>query len=251
MAPPGVPGGRRAPTCGGGGSRWLPRARGRLAWEAGGPAGGGGCAAGAAGSRRAAQTPAAGCCPAVRSPAPPRRALPAPGPAQPRPGRVLFRLGGSWPGGARPGSAMETRGRGRVGWGRGRPRSPAASPPVSLGGGPEGAGRGEAGLGGPGRPLTAGLWLRFPPPPASPSPPRPSPAERPRGDRCPPAARAGPGTRERVRRCGARARASTQRAAGGSPTFTAESRRRDCSPHTRAHAPGRLNFLGLGNPIGT
>lgn len=165
MASPRVPGGRRASTCSGGGSKQLQVAPARAppggVGSGAGPEKGGGCAPGADWAAPRRSDPGAGCClgGALR-PRPSARALPAPGPARPRPrpGLVLSRPGGSGPGGARPedryGDAGALPGRGRIGpaprgagpgqWGRERrgcgPRAAASS------------GGGGAALGVPGKP---------------------------------------------------------------------------------------------------
>lgn len=136
-----------------GGSRWLPRGFGRAAWEARRARSGAGAALPErAGSHRAAQTPAAGCClGGALARAPSARALPAPGPAQPRPWprRVLFVPGGQ--GGSRPGGARLEDRYGDAGAQRRRRWGPVPLPsglPTRLPGG--GAGPGKAGLGTPG-----------------------------------------------------------------------------------------------------
>lgn len=145
-----------------GGSRWLPRGFGRAAWEARRARSGAGAAPPErAGSHRAAQTPAAGCClGGALARAPSARALPAPGPAQPRPWprRVLFVPGGQ--GGSRPGGARLEDRYGDAGAQRRRRWGPVPLPsglPTRLPGRRGRAGKG--GAGDPGRPLPVGRWL--------------------------------------------------------------------------------------------
>lgn len=205
MAPPRVPGGRRASTCGGGGSRWLQVAP-ALARQGGvgsraGPERGEGCAPGAGWAAPRCSDPGGRLLPGrCARPAPPAPALSPPlarpGPA-PGPAAYCSNRGAGGP--ARrcaPGESLWRRGGAAVTGEGGRVHSRAASPPCLPGGRGRGSRAGKGGLGGLVRLLQVRRWLhssgagrgQSPPPqpsntdPRSP-PPRPTRGLDPGGER--------------------------------------------------------------------